>query len=102
MPIPSINGRWYVDTSIFHLIWHQWEGNYAVFHTGSAETHILDTLAAKCLQLLQQTPLNIAELSKKLSDALSLDLDDDLYEYVDGTIQQFELLGLIEQKRAFI
>jgi len=93
---PSIPGRWYVDDSLFKLKWHHWDDSFAVYHPGSAETHILDELPAKCLQLLELSPANIPELSEKLSVSLSLELDDDLHEYVDSILQQFVFLGLVE------
>ena len=98
--IPSDSGRWYVNNALFKLKWHQWEEGYSVFHTGSGETHTLDEISAQCLKLLETSPSNIPELSAKLATSLSLDLDDDLHEYVDKILQQFEYLGLVEKKRA--
>jgi len=102
MLVPSIKKRWFVDTTQFQLKWHQLDAYYAVFHTGSAETHVLDELSANCLQFLYSTPLNVPELCDKLSRSFALELDDDLYEYVDDIILQFESLGLIEQQRASV
>lgn len=81
----------------YPLLWHNWGDEFVVYHTGSGNTHALDYLAANVLKLLQASPANMAELAETVSRHLDLEQDDDLYEYIERILREFERLGLVEQ-----
>jgi PqqD family protein of HPr-rel-A system len=90
--------RWGIDER-FPILWHHWGDSYAVYHTGSGQTHILDDLAAQLLKLLVSEPANLAELASRFAEAVSLEADDELYLYMENALQEFERLELVAQDK---
>lgn len=73
-----------------------------VYHTPSGGTHLLDGLAAKILKLIQDGPYSRSDLYDQLvrsqnADAfVGLGSETSLNEYLNGAINQFLILDLIE------
>ena len=87
--------RWTVPSES-RLHWQCWEDEYVVFNSGSGDTHLLDPVAAKALQSLEQKPANLSELGRRVAAALEIKLDDNLSAYLERLLSDFHRLGLVE------
>ena len=51
------------------LHWRAWDGECVLYHTLSGDTHRLNHLAARALELLAATPMSAEQLTHRLSAA---------------------------------
>ena len=87
--------RWQLSPS-GQLHWRQWDEEYLLFNAASGQTHFLNELGAGALQLLQQSPLSVVELSERLAALYELELDAKLQAYINRMVADLGRLGLIE------
>jgi len=84
-------------TSGFELLWHTWDDESVVYHTGSGDTHLLDTIAMSALMALENKALTVAELVEKVSKHCAINPDPAFFESITQLISSFNRLGLIER-----
>jgi len=88
--------KWHA-TAGFKLLWHTWDDESVVYHTGSGDTHLLDSVAAFVLKTLEKKTLNIFEIIETLSQDSDLVTDENFHEFISQLISKFNRLGLIER-----
>lgn len=88
--------KWQAITD-FDLLWHVWDDEHIVYHTGSGDTHLLSADAARVLQSLQQESANITDLEIKLASSINLPQDNQLLSYLETIMTELNKLGVIER-----
>jgi PqqD family protein of HPr-rel-A system len=78
------------------LLWHNWEGECAVYNTASGNTHILDLTSAKILMVLEEQPCDVPKLAGIAAGKLGLEPDPEIADHVEQLIARFHDLDLIE------
>lgn len=79
----------------FPIIWYRWGDEVLVYHSGTADTHLLDQVIVKILCSLQ----NEAQTVKELVDNITM--QDDLaggndVKSIEDIVKQLHSLDLIE------
>ncbi len=90
--------RWKI-TPDFELLWHEWDNEYVVYHSGSGDTHLLNFLAAHLLQYLTSHTASMSEIIAHLISACQLDVDDDFQDSIENMMKEFSRLGLVEESQ---
>jgi PqqD family protein of HPr-rel-A system len=81
----------------FPLLWRSWgEGEYVVYHTGSADTHHLNEVGAEVLRQLDGRPVNVEELTVRVAESLDCEAGEEFAHHIEGLVLQLDELGLIE------
>ncbi len=80
----------------FELHERRWDDQYAVFHAGSGDTHLLNHTGIEALRMLQRQPMTIDEVAEKLSPQWVHGSAQEVRQFVAELIQAFDRLGLIE------
>ena len=80
----------------YSLIWKSWAEEYLVFNNASGNTHLLTPIAARALRLLENAPLTVDEIAKKIAAEADVDVDDELVDQVATLVANLDDLGLIE------
>ena len=75
---------------------HVIDGSVLVFHRPSGATHFLTSPAPEILALLADTPMDAAELSRKLCERLDVPLDDEARTVVEIRIAELIGTGLVQ------
>lgn len=86
--------RWSVDGNC-DLRWRTWGDECIVYHCQSGDTHLLNTIAAEALKLLQQSPASADELTKLVASSLDLEANKALLQHMEKLLATFDELGLI-------
>jgi PqqD family protein of HPr-rel-A system len=81
------------------LRWRCWAGEYVVFNPLSGQTHHLDVLAGRMLELIVSATPSADELRVEASSFLEVEQDDQLIRLVDELLRRLEGAGLIEPVR---
>ena len=81
----------------FPLYRHSWDDEFVVYNTGSGDTHLLDPVAAKALQILEDGPVVLSELTGGVAASLEIEGDHRLLAYLERLLSDFRRLGLIER-----
>lgn len=84
--------------SEFPLLLKEWGDEVVVYHTGSANTHLLSSFAAAVLRELQKQPQTVDKLVDSLSSVGFLDSSCDFTE-IENCLHQLERLFLVEQSQ---
>lgn len=79
-----------------HLRLHIWQDECVVFNDLSGDTHLLGSAAAIVLTALRDSPAASTALAAMLATQLSLPMDDQLQEEVDGLLDELGGFSLIE------
>jgi PqqD family protein of HPr-rel-A system len=94
-PRRQTNTRWRVPQNAeFH--WKRWEDLFALYHSGSGQTHVLDPLAVLLIQLVGEGPRTSSELLEQMVKQLDVDTSQEFQEELQQTLWQLDDLGLIE------
>ena len=94
-PGRQANTRWRVPQNAeFH--WKRWEDSFALYHSGSGQTHVLDPLAALLIQLIGEGPRTTSELLQQMVAQLEVDASQEFQEELQQTLWRLDALGLIE------
>lgn len=59
-------------------------------------THILSDVSFEILKALAQTPLDLTQLEKKLSEQFTLEADEDLAAVLEARVAELDDLGLLK------
>lgn len=70
-----------------------------IFDEGSGDTHLLDSLAAEFLKVLEESPGEVPGLARRLGARLDLARDADLTRRVRELVERFVAVGLVEAAR---
>lgn len=76
-----------------------WDGEVAIYHRGSGDTHLLDPLAAELLRALESGPRSDADLVSLLSELVSPEParpPQALVEDILGELKRLNIIELIE------
>lgn len=79
------------------FLWEHWDDESVLFDPRSGESHLLKSLAAEALLILQEKPLNAAQLTRTLRTLFDISPDQLKNEHIDNLLQQFEEIGLVER-----
>lgn len=91
------NGPWRLVTS-FDILQHAWDGETAVFHSGSGDTHLVNQAAAAVLAALQEGAVTLMELNQKIVAAGSQSPADlNSPHHIERALIELERLGLVER-----
>jgi PqqD family protein of HPr-rel-A system len=80
----------------FQLVWVTWGEESIVFNKSSGNTHLVNSMAAKILSLLQVQPRSAEEISQSIATEMQLDDDDEILQRVKIVFETLDHLGLIE------
>jgi PqqD family protein of HPr-rel-A system len=80
----------------FQLVWVTWGEESIVFNKSSGNTHLVNSMAAKILSLLQLQPRSAEEISQSIATEMQLDDDDEILQRVKIVFETLDHLGLIE------
>ncbi len=83
-----------IEPCDFH--WRSWDGQHVVYNPASGDTHLLNPIAGQSLQILQQSPADVAELAERVASRLNVPSDRQLVEQVEELVVELNKLGLIE------
>ena len=79
------------------LRWRDWGNEAVVFNAESGSTHLLNLVDRQVVQLFApDRTMTSSELVQNLAQALAVDADTALEEYVATLLPQLEQVGLIE------
>ena len=81
------------------LHWRSWDDEFVVYDSASGDTHLLDSVPAETLKILERQSANLSELVDMVAASLTIEADSELSTYLDELLSQFEKLGLVEQVR---
>jgi PqqD family protein of HPr-rel-A system len=70
-----------------------------IFDEGSGDTHLLDSVAAELLKVVEESPGQVPTLARRLVARLDLELDADLTGRVRELVDRFVAVGLVEAER---
>jgi PqqD family protein of HPr-rel-A system len=70
-----------------------------IFDEGSGDTHLLDSLAAEFLKVLEAAPGEVPGLARRLVGRLDLGTEADLTVRVRELVERFVAVGLVEAAR---
>ena len=87
--------QWRIATD-FTIVTRHWDDECLVFHTGSGNTHLLNTVAAAMLEQLRAGPATLERLCELLADSLGYHLDEEFQAYLRQTSAELHRLELIE------
>lgn len=73
-----------------------WGEESIVFNKSSGNTHLVNSMAAKILSLLQVQPRSAEEISQSIATEMQLDDDDEILQRVKIVFETLDHLGLIE------
>lgn len=69
----------------FEVLRKSWAGETAVYHTGSGDTQLLDTIGIEILELIQTRPVNKADILEQIGIKLDIRVDEQaLVSLLDG------------------
>jgi PqqD family protein of HPr-rel-A system len=80
----------------FPLVWVTWGEESIVFNKSSGNTHLVNSMAAKILSLLQVQPRSAEEICQSIATEMQLDADDEILQRVKVVFETLDHLGLIE------
>lgn len=92
---PMSDLKWKIR-STDDLVTRKWADETVVFDAGSGDTHLFDLVASEGYNCLVESNLNVQELVDVMAKRLEIDPDEQLRQYVEKLIEQFEAVGLIE------
>ena len=75
--------------------WRQWDEEHVLYHENSGDTHRLNALGARALELLE-TPATADELARRLAARLTVAPDEAFASVVGKLVLHFRELGLVE------
>jgi len=73
-----------------------WDGDYVVYNPLTGNTHVLDIVAGKVLEIIMAGPATSAELCQHIAAFLDVPNDLRTAENVDAILAVLDRLGLIE------
>lgn len=88
--------RWKVNTA-FPLQWRNWDDEFVVYNSGSGDTHLLDPVAAKALQSLEQESADLSKLVDRVSGSMEIEPDTEFSAYLEQLLSDLHKLGLIQR-----
>lgn len=74
----------------------EWDGEVAIYHRGSGDTHLLDPLAAELLRALETGPRSDADLVSLLSELVSPQPESPPQAVVETILGELRRLNIIE------
>jgi PqqD family protein of HPr-rel-A system len=80
----------------FPLVWVTWGEESIVFNKSSGNTHLVNSMAAKILSLLQVQARSAEEICQSIATEMQLDADDEILQRVKVVFETLDHLGLIE------
>jgi len=80
----------------FPLVWVTWGEESIVFNKSSGNTHLVNSMAAKILSLLQVQARSAEEICQSIATEMQLDADDEILHRVKVVFETLDHLGLIE------
>ncbi len=78
------------------LCWLELGDEVLVYHSGSGDTHLLDTLSASVLRLVCDRPLTLARLTALLADRPGIPRDELDGSELAALMKRFRRLGLVD------
>ena len=82
------------------LQWAGWDGDYAVFHAPSGQTHFVNGATARLLREVLVTPKTIELAAFELAAAEGAEPGPDFLPGVAELVERLEALGLVERVQA--
>lgn len=61
----------------------------------SGDTHLIESLAIKILQLIEKTPASAEAIAQELADRFSADDQEKIPEFISATLLQLRDVGLV-------
>jgi len=80
----------------FPLVWVTWGEESIVFNKSSGNTHLVNSMAARILLLLQVQPRSAEEICQNIATDMRLDPDNEILLRVKVVLETLDHLGLIE------
>ena len=96
MVVGSNQYRWQIISG-FELRWLNWDDEFVVYHTGSGDTHLLNSMAAIILEQMASSSLSLQELSDHFIHSLGINPDNDFEKNLKQLVTELERSGLIER-----
>ena len=91
-----LHSHWRI-TGGYGVLIHQFGDQYAVYHRGSGDTHLLHEESVFLLSALNQSSLSFEELLEKLCAEYGMDDSDRPQQFLTAAIMEFEKLAIIER-----
>ena len=80
----------------FKLFQRSWDNETVVYHSGSGDIHIFNSIAADALDVLTKHPCTLPRLAQQLADSQGIALDEKWLGHVTRLVDTFDQVGLIE------
>jgi len=80
----------------FPLHFATWGGEYAVYHEGSGNTHLLDEFGYAVLQTLESGAMNISATVTHCAEILQIEFDWEFDQHIREVIRHLAKHDLIE------
>jgi PqqD family protein of HPr-rel-A system len=77
------------------LHWRRWGQVCFVYHTASGQTHFLNELGARILEVIDEAPRSVDEIVDLLTSRYEIERDQALHDSVRNVVQTMDKLGLI-------
>jgi PqqD family protein of HPr-rel-A system len=78
------------------LHWRRYDDECVVFSSGSGDIHLLNTLAAEALRVLEEAPGAALDVAARVASRGDLELDHDLVSEIEKLLAELDRVGLIE------
>ena len=95
MPDPASVHLWRTDPD-YELVWHDLDGDFAVYNPKSGHTHVLDVVGGTVLQLIGVEGRTMPSIVDALAQFLDLPATDELAATAARMVRWLDEEGLIE------
>lgn len=93
----DLKNSWWRISGGFEIIHHCFGEQYAVYHSGSGDTHLLDEAGFFVLNAINHGTSTCSELAEKLSTQFEFESTQQSREFLNTLLGEFQKLSLIER-----
>jgi PqqD family protein of HPr-rel-A system len=79
------------------MLWAHWEGDNALFHAETGETHLLSALPTLLLEMLAEQRLHTREIYELSAQACGVAVDAAWEQKITAVLRSLEGLELVER-----
>jgi PqqD family protein of HPr-rel-A system len=80
----------------FEILWRSWGDETVLFHAGSGDIHILNSISTEAIKILRNNLFTSTQLAKRVAISLNLPANTDLFSHMTQLVNTLDKMGLIE------